>query len=538
MKKKKILSLILVAVTAASCSLFPARSQEDADAALMGDVNGDGTVNINDVTVTQTALAKLADLTDTQAMLADSNQNGEVDIDDATMIQQYLAEMNAAPVGSSVRLSELLPDYCLRETQRVKRVIEAEAGENDVVFGMFTDMHFAGEESEESRKQKENAVRAMRRLADVAPLDFVIQGGDLVTYGPREHDDQVYSFVQETFKDSPAPLYTAKGDHDSAQKQGERISLSQFVEMTSPYMPQAVRCEAYPNNYYFDLPEKKTRVICLDTGTIMAGQSRLGTDFATWSHPVLYHWLLDEVFSDDVKDGWQFVMHSHSPLDAEWSFGMAEQYKNDHKDDEDPSKALSSSLRNAKGFLIQINSLFNAINTGGTFSTKMSTALYQASYDDNHVLQSAEKTSDAITIDNQIYGITGIDNGKLSLTKDFSGWTSRAKLVVSGHCHCDRLNNSTLMPDENGNYSRQTVSYGIGYTGSAARYGAKKETYYTPCFGKDGEIASRGHILNRTYGDISEQLMDVCIVGEHTIKRVRFGAGAGSPLLSTEITIE
>ncbi len=31
--------------------------------------------------------------------------------------------------------------------------------------------------------------------------------------------------------------------------------------------------------------------------------------------------------------------------------------------------------------------------------------------------------------------------------------------------------------------------------------------------------------------------MDVWIVGEHTVKRIRFGAGAGSTLLSTEITI-
>ena len=449
-------------------------------------------------------------------------------------------QLPQGPVGSSVRLSELLPDYCLRETQRVKRVIEAEAGENDVVFGMFTDMHFAGEESEESRKQKENAVRAMRRLADVAPLDFVIQGGDLVTYGPREHDDQVYSFVQETFKDSPAPLYTAKGDHDSAQKQGERISLSQFVEMTSPYMPQAVRCEAYPNNYYFDLPEKKTRVICLDTGTIMAGQSRLGTDFATWSHPVLYHWLLDEVFSDDVKDGWQFVMHSHSPLDAEWSFGMAEQYKSDHKNDEDTKKALDSTLRNAKGFLIRINSLFDAVNKGSTFSTEMPTAMYKLTYDNDHVLQSAKKTEDAITLGNQVYGITGIEDGKSKTfvkTKSFSGWTSRAKLIVSGHCHCDRLNNSTLMPDADGNYTRQTVSFGIGYTASAARDSVKKDAYYNACFGKDGVIASWGGIKDRKAETINEQLMDVWIVGKNTIKRIRFGAGADSPLLSTEIKI-
>ena len=101
MRKTKILSFFLVAITAVSCSLFPAHSQEDPGAALMGDVNGDGTVNINDVTVTQSALAKLADLTDTQTMLADSSQDGETDIDDATMIQQYLTEMNASPTATS-----------------------------------------------------------------------------------------------------------------------------------------------------------------------------------------------------------------------------------------------------------------------------------------------------------------------------------------------------------------------------------------------------------------------------------------------------
>ena len=272
----------------------------------------------------------------------------------------------------------------------------------------------------------------------------------------------------------------------------------------------------------------------------MAGQSYLGEDFSTWTHPVLYNWLLDEVFSDDVKDGWQFILHSHAPLDAEWSFGMAEQYKSSHRDNPYPQEALDSSLRNAKGFLIHINSLLEAVNTGGDFSTAMSTANYKLTYDENHVLLSAKKTDNAVTLDNAIYGMTGIDNGHFLpfvRSKRFSGWTSRAKLVVSGHCHCDRLNRSTLMPDGNGNYTRQTVSYGIGYTGSAARYGAKKETYYTACFGKDGEIASRGPILNRTYGDISEQLMDVWIVGEHTVKRIRFGAGAGSTLLSTEITI-
>ena len=442
--------------------------------------------------------------------------------------------------GSSVGRPEMLPDYCRTEVSRVAREITAQSEEGDVIFGLFTDTHFAGGEIEKSEKRKKNAVRSMRYLADVASLDFVIQGGDLVTYGPRDHDEKIFKFVQDAFKGGKTPLYTAKGDHDSAQETGGRISKSDFVKMTYDYMPQAVRCEAYPNNYYFDLPEKKTRVICLDTGTLMAGQNRLGEDFTSWTHPVLYNWLLDEVFSDDVKDGWQFILHSHAPLDAEWSFGMAEQYKSDHKNDEDTKKALDSTLRNAKGFLIRINSLFDAVNKGSTFSTEMPTAMYKLTYDNDHVLQSAKKTEDAITLGNQVYGITGIEDGKSKTfvkTKSFSGWTSRAKLIVSGHCHCDRLNNSTLMPDADGNYTRQTVSFGIGYTASSARDSVKKDAYYNACFGKDGVIASWGGIKDRKADTIDEQLMDVWIVGKNTIKRIRFGAGADSPLLSTEINI-
>ena len=542
MSKKTCLAFILTAAAFISCSLFPSHAQEYPCVTLTGDADGNGIVNIDDPTLTQRVLADFVDLSPERTTAADCNRNGVVDVTDVTLMQQYVADMDTRgeTVSVPVGLSELLPAYCLREAERVKNSITSEADENDVVFGIFTDTHFSPDDTDLARTQKLNAVRAMRRLADIAPLDFVIQGGDLVTYGPREHDEAAFRFVQETFSGCRAPLLTAKGDHDSAQRQGDRLTKSEFAALAAQTTPRAVRCEAYPNNYYFDLPAKKTRVICLDTGTIMAGQSYLGEDFSTWTHPVLHNWLLDEVFSDDVKDGWQFILHSHAPLDAEWSFGMAEQYKSSHRDNPYPQEALDSSLRNAKGFLIHINSLLEAVNTGGDFSTAMSTANYKLTYDENHVLLSAKKTDNAVTLDNAIYGMTGIDNGHFLpfvRSKRFSGWTSRAKLVVSGHCHCDRLNRSTLMPDGNGNYTRQTVSYGIGYTGSAARYGAKKETYYTACFGKDGEIASRGPILNRTYGDISEQLMDVWIVGEHTVKRIRFGAGAGSTLLSTEITI-
>ena len=61
-----------------------------------GDVNGDGTVNINDATDIQRHLAELTTLTDSELAAADANGDGVVDINDATHLQKYLAEFNVA----------------------------------------------------------------------------------------------------------------------------------------------------------------------------------------------------------------------------------------------------------------------------------------------------------------------------------------------------------------------------------------------------------------------------------------------------------
>ena len=62
------------------------------DGAKLGDANGDGSVNINDVTMIQRHLAELETLEGIYLHAADANQDGTVDIADATTLQMYLAE--------------------------------------------------------------------------------------------------------------------------------------------------------------------------------------------------------------------------------------------------------------------------------------------------------------------------------------------------------------------------------------------------------------------------------------------------------------
>ena len=66
------------------------------DGVKLGDVNGDGYININDVTAIQTHLAEFETLTGIAAHAADIDGSGEVKIDDATILQEFLAEYQVA----------------------------------------------------------------------------------------------------------------------------------------------------------------------------------------------------------------------------------------------------------------------------------------------------------------------------------------------------------------------------------------------------------------------------------------------------------
>ena len=70
------------------------------DSVLLGDANGDGNVNISDVTDIQRAVAEMDTLDDLRKKAADVNGDGVVTIDDATFLQMYLAEFATDyPIG-------------------------------------------------------------------------------------------------------------------------------------------------------------------------------------------------------------------------------------------------------------------------------------------------------------------------------------------------------------------------------------------------------------------------------------------------------
>ena len=69
----------------------------------LGDTDGDGHVNINDVTAIQRHLAELESLEGINLYAADANQDGFVDISDATAIQMFIAKYKVPyPIGELI----------------------------------------------------------------------------------------------------------------------------------------------------------------------------------------------------------------------------------------------------------------------------------------------------------------------------------------------------------------------------------------------------------------------------------------------------
>ena len=73
-------------------SIYAILSAEAAEY-LLGDVNGDGEVNIIDATAIQRHIAGTAVLEGDSLRAADANGDGTVDIDDVTAIQKYVAKI-------------------------------------------------------------------------------------------------------------------------------------------------------------------------------------------------------------------------------------------------------------------------------------------------------------------------------------------------------------------------------------------------------------------------------------------------------------
>lgn len=85
-------AVILLAAVVSTVVLLSSGKVSAAAPATLGDADGNGTVNINDVTCIQMKVAEFPVRWDFSQTAADIDGSGEVNIADATLLQRWLAE--------------------------------------------------------------------------------------------------------------------------------------------------------------------------------------------------------------------------------------------------------------------------------------------------------------------------------------------------------------------------------------------------------------------------------------------------------------
>lgn len=91
-----VLMVLAMAVSVFGLCASAAETTTEASVALLGDVNLDGKVTIQDATLVQKAIAKLATLDEVQTEVADANEDDAVNVKDATAIQKWIAKFDDA----------------------------------------------------------------------------------------------------------------------------------------------------------------------------------------------------------------------------------------------------------------------------------------------------------------------------------------------------------------------------------------------------------------------------------------------------------
>ncbi len=67
--------------------------RDDGSVIIKGDLSGNGSIEVDDVTTVQKVISELVESTPELEYAADVNKDGKTDISDATLIQKYIAEM-------------------------------------------------------------------------------------------------------------------------------------------------------------------------------------------------------------------------------------------------------------------------------------------------------------------------------------------------------------------------------------------------------------------------------------------------------------
>lgn len=215
-----------------------------------------------------------------------------------------------------------IPDYVKREAMEVAQKVRAVQTPNTITFLAMSDFHHCAEQSDTNWQDNTNAgnlhaCMGAKILSYCLDLDFVCHLGDLsfghsttTTQLLRSQISQLNGWFRESWKG--LPQFRTVGNHDTGQYGGELVGTDYLYDAIGSHCAGAV-CGSTEHGYcYRDFPEKKLRVICLNTSE---GESLYGEDAPYICSPAQLSWFAQALQEAGGKEGWGILVLSHYPLD-------------------------------------------------------------------------------------------------------------------------------------------------------------------------------------------------------------------------------
>ncbi len=284
----------------------------------------------------------------------DNNRNGVVDICDLVKMSSALA------VADMQEIIATYGSYYGLEMKLISDEINA-LGEETVNYIFISDLHFTNSDSAQDKaiQRQMEAIAKMANADDT--IDFVVVGGDLTSggYSSKSGAIDANNAALAPLKNCTKPVFVLAGNHDDNSYHvysGDKVYKKELILSDKDWTTQIlaenspaniVHDKNYENSkyYYYDLPEKKTRVICLDAidyrapfdengnitemvpadfpnntyfgTTTTSRQHKTGCSYWDYSAEQL-RWLTEQALTEE---DYNYIFVSHMGIDSETNSG-------------------------------------------------------------------------------------------------------------------------------------------------------------------------------------------------------------------------
>lgn len=215
-----------------------------------------------------------------------------------------------------------IPAYVKQEAMALAEKVRAVQTANTLTFLAMADFHHCAGQDDTDWQENTNAgnlhaCMAAKILSYALNLDFVCHLGDLsfghtttTTQLLQSQIGQLNSWLRDAWKGLPQ-LRTV-GNHDTGLYGGALVGTDYLYSAFGAHCGGAVYGSVEHGYCYRDFPEKKTRVICLNTSE---GESIGGSDAAYICSDDQLLWFARVLREVGQQDGWRILVLSHYPLD-------------------------------------------------------------------------------------------------------------------------------------------------------------------------------------------------------------------------------